>query len=562
MPVLCRRLSLAAALLTALVLTGCATTTTGNSGPVATRPKIVVQPTVLILDASGSMTTADAPGPRIDAAKRAADGLLDALPDDSTLALMTYGTGTGSSDAEQAAGCQDVRTLTPLGPLHRASLKQQVDSLHPSGYTPISLAMRKAVEILPNDGSKQAVVLVSDGEDTCGVPPCDTAKTLKAQHPGLTISTVGFRSDSPANTQLGCIATATGGLFVPAGNANQLAARLLATQDIDTAKSSLSPTGYRDINIGSKISDVKRAHPDFPDVSASGHTVATWKDCNFGFTDGAVDSIAPSSGGRTIDGLVPGDPVSRATELYGKPLDHTDINNGSATLTYLADKDLGTAYQMAISNAAQVQDNWAGTIKSIVLCRCLPKQASGPQIVVLRPVDKQGNTTAGWLKNTTYSWADDATGHQIDCTYGEVSKHTVTPGVFECSPSAATADACWPTASGRYALCLVDPLSHQVVLYSANFDDTPSSAPSDPSPIELVLDDGSHCRARYGGAWSRQEQNPDLVGTYGCSTNPSSFVAVWGDIQRTAAGWSVEVGGSTGPLHTQEVVTAYFVGVA
>ncbi|MCB0928216.1 MAG: VWA domain-containing protein [Mycobacterium sp.] len=225
-----------------LLLAGCSrgsdAPSAAPSDTPAAQPKSV--PTVLILDASGSMTEADAPGPRIDAAKTAAHGLLKALPDDSTLGLLAYGTAMGSA----------------------------IDAISPSGYTPISRALQTGADALP-DGAT-AIVLVSDGEDTCDTPPCDTATNLKKTHPGLTISTVGFKVDGTAADQLRCIAETTGGVFVQAANADQLAARLLATQNIDQANQSLSATGIFGINLGTNITDIRTTHPDFPDATTTG----------------------------------------------------------------------------------------------------------------------------------------------------------------------------------------------------------------------------------------------------------------------------------------------------
>src|ERR671916_336707 len=71
-------------------------------------------PVMVVLDASGSMKQADAPGPRIDAAKRAVGELVRALPDDARVGLTVYGTGTGSSAAEKARGCRDIKQLVPV----------------------------------------------------------------------------------------------------------------------------------------------------------------------------------------------------------------------------------------------------------------------------------------------------------------------------------------------------------------------------------------------------------------------------------------------------------------
>lgn len=172
------------ALLTTTVLAaGCASSSTSNPpssdarGTSTAAPSSV--PTVLVLDASGSMSETDAPGPRIDAAKVAAHGLIDALPAHSSVALETYGTATSSDPAAKDAGCHDVTVLRPLGPLDRGTINAAIDRIAPSGYTPISLALQTAAGQLTVDNSPQAIVLVSDGEDTCDTPPCDTAAQLE-----------------------------------------------------------------------------------------------------------------------------------------------------------------------------------------------------------------------------------------------------------------------------------------------------------------------------------------------------------------------------------------------
>ncbi len=344
-----------------------------NTPPTAQQPAPV--PTILILDASGSMTTPDAPGPRIDAAKSAAKGLVNDFAAQAQVGLVTYGTGTGSSDAEQAAGCQDVKTLIPLGPLNRDVMDAQIDSLRPSGYTPISLALSRAAALLPGDGSPQAIVLVSDGEDTCGQPPCDIAKQLRQQHPGLSISTVGFRTDGPASEQLNCIATATDGLFVQAANSEQLAARLRATQNVAAAKETLSPNGLAGVTLGSSAGAIRTAHPDFPDVASTGQIVVIWRNCDFGFVDGLLRSIAPHDGGRTIDGVAAGSKVAEAIKFYGNPVGAPTIEGALNWLVFVADEAAQTAFRMAVDGYSFTGTDFTGTIRRIVLCNCLPKAA-------------------------------------------------------------------------------------------------------------------------------------------------------------------------------------------
>ena len=126
--------------------------------------------TAVIIDASGSMLAPDAGGQtRMDAAKQATEGLLNDLPKEQRLSLLTYGTQTGSGDEEKAAGCQDVTTLVPMGG-NRAEMVSKVKGLNPRGYTPIGKSLQQAEKELPQQGARQ-IVLVSDGIDTCAPPP-------------------------------------------------------------------------------------------------------------------------------------------------------------------------------------------------------------------------------------------------------------------------------------------------------------------------------------------------------------------------------------------------------
>ena len=181
---------------------------------------------MVVLDASGSMKQTDAPGPRIDAAKRAVGELVAALPDDARVGLTVYGTGTGSSAAEKARGCRDIRQLVPVERLDRAAFGRAVGGLRASGYTPIGESLRVAARGLPAEGPR-SIVLVSDGEDTCAPPPpCEVAKQLKAAGVDLVVHTIGFKVGAAARAQLTCIASATGGSYREASSGAALGAEL------------------------------------------------------------------------------------------------------------------------------------------------------------------------------------------------------------------------------------------------------------------------------------------------------------------------------------------------
>lgn len=170
--------------------------------------------------------------------------------------------------------------LIPLGPLDRERMQTQIDGLTASGYTPISLALTTAVGQLPGGDQEQAIV--------------------------------------------------------QADNANQLAARLLATQNLAQAQNSLSGSGFGGIELGDKLADIRKVHPDFPDGATSGEVRVVYVDCDYVFVDGVLDSIEPHGGGRTIDGVVPGTALSRVSELYGDPVLTESDGHGGYRLTYRA----------------------------------------------------------------------------------------------------------------------------------------------------------------------------------------------------------------------------------
>jgi hypothetical protein len=93
------------------------------------------------------------------------------------------------------------------------------------------------------------------------------------------------------------------------------------------------------------------------------------------------------------------------------------------------------------------------------------------------------------------------------------------------------------------------------------------SHPATAEPFALVLDDGTHCRRRNGGAWGSR---PDgYLGAYSCQS-PAAFVVLAppnaATIDRSAPVWTVKVGalgtpGTPFPApQTRSVTTAWVAG--
>ncbi|MFC7217172.1 VWA domain-containing protein [Streptomyces polyrhachis] len=192
---------------------------------------------VMVLDSSGSMRDDDGSGrPRIDAARAAVGQVVDSLPDGYPTGLRVYG-------ADRSSGCTDTRLAKPVAPLDRAALKAAVAAVRPKGDTPIGYSLRKAAADLPaaepGAPGHRSILLISDGEDTCGTPePCEVAAELGREGVDLRIDAIGFQVGGAARKQLECIARAGHGSYYDAPDAAALGRQLQRAGQ-------LSAGGYR-----------------------------------------------------------------------------------------------------------------------------------------------------------------------------------------------------------------------------------------------------------------------------------------------------------------------------
>jgi len=177
---------------------------------------------LLIMDASGSMREPlPEGGTRLEAAKAALREVTSTLPEGTEVGLRVMG-------GAQGTGCEASELIAPVEPLDAAALDAAIDGFDAGGETPIGLSLEGAGADLPAEGGR-AIVLVSDGEDTCAPPdPCDVASELQEQGIEVRIETVGFAlgGNEAARTQLTCIAEASGGSFHDVADAEELAQTL------------------------------------------------------------------------------------------------------------------------------------------------------------------------------------------------------------------------------------------------------------------------------------------------------------------------------------------------
>jgi hypothetical protein len=184
---------------------------------------------LVVMDVSGSMRRKDPGGTTlIDGARRAVGRLVAEAPATTRVGLRLYGQTYRGDD--KGPGCRDTRLVVPIAPLSTSgrSINAAVARATPTGFTPIGYSLQQAAKDFPATGQR-TLVLVSDGQDTCGSPaPCVAARRLDAQGIDVRVDTVGLslKGNDKARQQLRCVAAATGGRYYPADDTAALTKRL------------------------------------------------------------------------------------------------------------------------------------------------------------------------------------------------------------------------------------------------------------------------------------------------------------------------------------------------
>ncbi|MFN8377910.1 MAG: VWA domain-containing protein [Anaerolineae bacterium] len=251
-----------------------------------------------IFDASGSMMAGMEGRTRLAVAQDALAELSSNLPANANTSLWVYGHRLPQDDP--AASCQDIEQVIPLGPADPASFQSAVRGIQAIGYTPITDSLQLAAQTLvdrPDD--RNTIVLISDGEETCGGSPCLMAQAIKAANIEMTVNTIGFAADAVTRQQLECIAEVTGGTYYDAQDSGQL---------IDALQAAVAPPGT--------VRTVDGAGEPLADVA-------------FQVLDTAGQPVGSYVGTATVAGgdyraVVPGEPVVDVT-ITVVPGEVTDV---------------------------------------------------------------------------------------------------------------------------------------------------------------------------------------------------------------------------------------------
>lgn len=197
-----------------------------TSTPGAEQPPSVIN-VELVFDSSGSMAQEVAPGQsRIEAAKEVLNDVIDAIPEQEgvNVGFRVYGHEGSNQEADRAESCQSSDLIVPIDGVNKDALRAAVSSYEPVGWTPITLSLERAAGDFepPEENERNAIVLVTDGLETCGGNPCDAARALAEGEVDVTTYVIGFGLTQEEQQTMQCVADAGGGLNLGAGNAEEL----------------------------------------------------------------------------------------------------------------------------------------------------------------------------------------------------------------------------------------------------------------------------------------------------------------------------------------------------
>ena len=263
--------------------------------------------TILVLDASGSMWGLVDGQSKISAARQAVDAILSKWNPADRLGVMVYG-------HRSKGDCKDIELMVPVSTFDPVRIKAAIDGVNPKGKTPISDSLRAAAEALHSTENKANVILVSDGIETCAPDPCAAAAELKKAGIGFTAHVIGLDvADPAAKSQLQCIARATGGVYLDAGNAASLTGALTkavaATQGTRVASEAPPKPAAADPYLGKNLRGVARLAEGLDPISD--------EDVNWGIFKRAGDEkgehVNTFYGAPFADNIAPGDYIVEVT---------------------------------------------------------------------------------------------------------------------------------------------------------------------------------------------------------------------------------------------------------
>lgn len=218
-----------------------------GSAQVTTSSTAAAEPIVIVLDLSSSMEEDDGAGTiKLDGAKAALIDVVRGQAAGSSVGLWTYPSPAQDCSSGSYVPGAELRTVPDP-----SALAATIRNLAAYGNTPTGDALRAVTDdLVARSHTSATLLLVSDGESNCGVPPCEVAQQIVDEGFDITVQAMGFQISDAGREELECIAEATGGRYYGVEDSTQLGTML---DEISVPAVTLDVTAVKSVPSGSSM---------------------------------------------------------------------------------------------------------------------------------------------------------------------------------------------------------------------------------------------------------------------------------------------------------------------
>jgi Ca-activated chloride channel family protein len=162
---------------------------------------------LFILDGSGSMKQKWGDVSKFELAKELLSKLIDSVERKNPnveFAVRIFGYQFNNTERN----CKDSKLVIPFAKNNASKINAALGQIVPKGMSPITFSISQGAQDFPDDvHALNSIILITDGEETCGGDPCKTTDDLLAKRIVLKPFIVGLNVDSSSYSKFACMGT-------------------------------------------------------------------------------------------------------------------------------------------------------------------------------------------------------------------------------------------------------------------------------------------------------------------------------------------------------------------
>ncbi|MTI40322.1 vWA domain-containing protein [Fulvivirga lutimaris] len=158
---------------------------------------------LFLLDGSASMLAKWGQETRMDVAKSLLTNLVDSLKVNPKLelALRAY----GHLYSKGAQNCKDTKLEVSFAQKNHAQIIKELQLISPKGTTPIAYSLEQAANDFPAGSSRNIVIIITDGIESCDGDPCSVSLALQKKGVFLRPFVIGLGIDKDYTKEFRCL---------------------------------------------------------------------------------------------------------------------------------------------------------------------------------------------------------------------------------------------------------------------------------------------------------------------------------------------------------------------